>query len=83
MMVVPSDDLATRIRTASRSCPDAVSGQAFRSPAQAFADLARSCADLDIEEWDFYGESVSRAALKLGPAEMAALVTAAIAPSAG
>ena len=57
MAVMPSDDLATRIRTASRSCPDAVSGQAFRSPAQALADLARSCAELGIEEWDVYGES--------------------------
>jgi len=57
MAVMPSDDLATRIRTASRSCPDAVSGQVFRSPAQGFADLARSCAELGIEEWDLYGES--------------------------
>jgi len=57
MTVMPSHDLATRIRTASRSCPDAVSGQVFRSPAQAFADLARSCAELGIEEWDLYGES--------------------------
>jgi threonine aldolase len=56
MALMPSDDLATRIRTAARSCPDAVSGQVFRSPAQAFADLARSCAELGIEEWDFYGE---------------------------
>ncbi len=57
MAVMPSDDLATRIRTASRSCPDAVSGQVYRSPSQAFADLARSCAELGIEEWDLYGES--------------------------
>ena len=56
MAIMPSDDLATSIRTATRSCPDAVSGQVFRSPAQAFADLARSCAELGIEEWDFYGE---------------------------
>src|SRR6202012_5907014 len=56
MAVMPSDDLATRIRTASRSCPDAVSGPVFRSPAQAFADLARSCAELGVEEWDVYGE---------------------------
>ena len=33
MAVMPSDDLATRIRAAARSCPDAVSGQVFRSPA--------------------------------------------------
>src|ERR1700744_3664459 len=57
MAVMPSHDLATRIRAASRSCLDAVSGQVFRSPAQAFADLARSCAELGIEEWDLYGES--------------------------
>src|SRR3984957_5185184 len=61
MAVMPSDDLAddlaARIRTATRSCPDAVSGQVFRSPAQAFADLARSCAELGIDEWDVYGES--------------------------
>jgi threonine aldolase len=57
MALMPSDDLATRIRTASRSCPEAVSGQVFRSPAEAFADLARSCAELGIEEWDVYGEA--------------------------
>lgn len=50
MAVMPSDDLATRIRTASRSCLVAVSGQVFRAPAQAFADLARSCTELGIEE---------------------------------
>src|SRR3984957_14764233 len=55
--VMPSDDLAARIRAASRSCPDAVSGQVFRPPAEVLADLARSCAELGIEEWDVYGES--------------------------
>ncbi len=57
MAGMSSDDLATRVRSASRSCSEAVSGPAFRSPAQAFADLARSCAELGLEEWDFYGES--------------------------
>ena len=57
MAVMPSDDLETRIRSAARSCPDAVSGRASRSPAEAFADLAQSCAELGIEEWDVYGES--------------------------
>ena len=52
-----SDDLATRIRAASRSCPAAVSGPVFRSPSQAFEDLARTCAELGIDEWDTYGES--------------------------
>ena len=51
-----SDDLAKRVRAASRSCADAVSGQVFRSPAEVFADLARSCDELGIEEWDVYGE---------------------------
>ncbi|HXC81921.1 MAG TPA: beta-eliminating lyase-related protein [Trebonia sp.] len=53
---MPSDDLATRIRAASRYCTAAVSGHAFRSPAQAFQDLARACDELGIEEWDSYGE---------------------------
>jgi threonine aldolase len=56
MATMPSDDLATRIRAASRYCTAAVSGHAFRSPAQAFQDLARACDDLGIEEWDSYGE---------------------------
>jgi threonine aldolase len=56
MAVMSSDDLAARIRAASRSCPDAVSGQVFRSPAEVFADLARSCDELGLEEWDVYGE---------------------------
>jgi threonine aldolase len=57
MTVMPSEDLAKRIRAVSRSCPDAISGQVFSPPARAFADLARSCAELGIEEWDIYGES--------------------------
>jgi len=56
MATMPSDDLATRIRAASRYCTAAVSGHAFRSPAQAFQDLARACDELGIEEWDSYGE---------------------------
>lgn len=53
---MPSDDLAKRVLEASRSCSAAVSGHAFRSPARAFADLARACEELGIEEWDSYGE---------------------------
>jgi threonine aldolase len=56
MAVMPSDELAARIRTASRSCPEAVSGRVFRSPAQVFADLSQFCGELGIEEWDVYGE---------------------------
>jgi hypothetical protein len=54
---MPSDELATRIRTASRSCSAAVSGHVFRPPAEVFKDLARACAELGIEDWDLYGES--------------------------
>src|SRR6202020_2426608 len=54
---MPSDDLAKRIRTATEACPVTLYGRAFRSPAQAFDDLARACAELRIEEWDVYGES--------------------------
>jgi threonine aldolase len=56
MSVMSSDELATRLRAASRSCPQAVSGPVFRSPAQAFEDLAGACAELGIDEWDTYVE---------------------------
>jgi threonine aldolase len=81
MAVMPSDDLATRIRTATRSCPDAVSGQVFRSPAQAFADLARSCAELGIEEWDLYGESGPVGRLESELVELFGVEAAAFFPS--
>jgi threonine aldolase len=53
---MPSDDLAKRLQAASRSCAVAVSGPSYRSPAQVFAELARACDELGIEEWDSYGE---------------------------
>jgi threonine aldolase len=81
MAVMPSDDLATRIRTAARSCPDAVSGTVFRSPAQAFADLARSCAELGIEEWDLYGESGPVERLESELTELFGVEAAAFFPS--
>jgi threonine aldolase len=81
MAIMPSDDLATRIGTASRSCPDAVSGQRYRSPAQAFADLARSCAELGIEEWDVYGESGPVGRLESELAELFGVEAAAFFPS--
>ncbi|HEX8008367.1 MAG TPA: beta-eliminating lyase-related protein [Trebonia sp.] len=67
---MPSDDLAARILAASRSCTAAVSGHAFRSPTQAFEDLARACTELGIEEWDSYGE---RGAVQRLEAEITAL----------
>jgi threonine aldolase len=78
---MPSDDLATRILTASRACPDAVSGPAFRSPGQAFADLARSCAELGIEEWDFYGEAGPVGRLESELVELFGVEAAAFFPS--
>jgi len=81
MAVMLSDDLATRIRAASSSCPDAVSGQVFRSPAQTFTDLARSCAELGIEEWDFYGESGPVERLESELVELFGVEAAAFFPS--
>ena len=56
MASMPSDDLRTRIAAATRSCAVAVSGHAFRPPAQVFEELAQGCGELDIDEWDVYGE---------------------------
>lgn len=71
MATMPPDDLAARILAASRSCPAAVSGHAFRSPAQVFEDLARACDELGIEEWDSYGE---RGAVQRLEAELTAVL---------
>jgi threonine aldolase len=71
MATMPSDDLAARILAASSSCTAAVSGHAFRSPVQAFEDLARACDELGIEEWDSYGE---RGAVQRLEAELTALL---------
>jgi threonine aldolase len=57
MAIMPSDELATRIRTASLSCPTSVSWNVSRSPAQVFEDLAHACDELGIDGWDTYGES--------------------------
>lgn len=56
MAIVSSNDLATRVLNASRCCAAAVSGHTYRSPAQVFAELARACDELAIDEWDSYGE---------------------------
>lgn len=56
MATVPSNDLATRVLTASHACAAAVSGHSYRSPARVFAELARACEELGIDEWDSYGE---------------------------
>src|SRR5579871_4148698 len=78
---MPSDDLATRIRTASRSCPQAVSGPVFRTPAQAFEDLARACAEFGIEEWDTYVEGGAVERLESALTELFGVQAAAFFPS--
>ena len=52
-----------------------------RSPAQAFADLARSCAELGIEEWDVYGESGPVGRLESELVELFGVEAAAFFPS--
>jgi threonine aldolase len=81
MAVMSSDDLATRIRAASRSCPKAVSGPVFRSPSQAFEDLARACAELGVDEWDMYGESGAIERLESELRELFGVQAAAFFPS--
>jgi threonine aldolase len=51
-----SEDLARRVRAATRACEATISGHLHRPPARVFADLARICDELGIEEWDAYGE---------------------------
>jgi hypothetical protein len=76
MATMGSDDLATRVRAASRAVAVAVSGRGFRSPAQAFDELARACDELGIDEWDSYGERGAVARLA-----MAALVGSCTTPA--
>jgi threonine aldolase len=81
MAVMASDDLAARVRAASRTCTAAVSGHSFRSPAQAFADLARACDDLGIGEWDLYGEHGAVERLEAEVTELFGVEAAAFFPS--
>jgi threonine aldolase len=81
MAPMTSEDLAARILAASRSCATAVSGPAFRSPAQAFTDLARACEELGIEEWDLYGEHGAVKRLEEEVTELFGVETAAFFPS--
>jgi threonine aldolase len=81
MATMPSDDLTARIRAASRYCTGAVSGHAFRSPAQTFADLARACDELGIEEWDSYGEHGAVQRLEAELTQLLGVEAAAFFPS--
>jgi threonine aldolase len=73
MAIVPSNDLAMRVMNVAHSCPAAVSGHFYRSPAQVFADLSKACDELGIDEWDSYGE---RGAVQRLEAEVAGLFEA-------
>src|ERR1700722_13394542 len=81
MASMSSEDLVTRIRAASRTCTAAASGHAFRSPAQAFADLARACEELGVETWDFYGEGGAVQRLETEVAKIFEVEAAAFFPS--
>jgi threonine aldolase len=56
MATMSSEDLARRVRAAATARAATISGHAHRSPAQVFADLARACDELGIDDWDAYGE---------------------------
>ncbi len=81
MAGMSSEDLVTRIRAASRDCTAAASGHAFRSPAQAFADLARACEELGVETWDYYGEGGAVQRLESEVTEIFGVEAAAFFPS--
>ena len=76
-----ADDLAKRIAVASRTCETAISRHAYRSPKQVFADLARACDELGIEEWDTYGESGPVARLEAEVTALFGVEAAAFFPS--
>ena len=64
-------DLADRVRAALRSGARTVSGRRHRSPAEVFDGLAAACRELDLDEWDVYGE---RGAVTRLETEVAALL---------
>jgi threonine aldolase len=81
MAIMSSDDLAASVLAASRSCAVAVSGHAFRSPAQVFEGLAHGCEELGIGEWDSYGERGPVQRLEAEVTELFAVEAAAFFPS--
>lgn len=79
--LVATDDPATRVREASRRCATTVSGNPPGSPAQAFADLARVCEELGIDEWDSYGDGGAVERLEADLVERFGVEAAAYFPS--
>jgi threonine aldolase len=49
-------DLDERLRQAAKACDRMVVWHARTRPAQVFADLAKACEELDLDEWDMYAE---------------------------
>ncbi len=76
-----ADDFAKRVSAASRACPLAISRRAYRSPGTAFAELARACDELGIQEWDNYGESGAVARLEAEVTKLFGVEAAAFFPS--
>jgi len=81
MASMPSEDLVLRVHAASRDCTAAVSGHSSRSPAQAFEDLARACAELGIDSWDYYGTGGAVQALEAELTRIFEVEAAAFFPS--
>jgi threonine aldolase len=48
-------DLDERLRDAARHCTSMVVWHPRTTPAEVFAELARACEELGIDEWDMYG----------------------------
>jgi threonine aldolase len=76
-----ADDFAKRVSAASRTCSVAISRRAYRSPGEAFTDLARACDELGIQEWDNYGESGAVARLEAEVTALFGVEAAAFFPS--
>jgi threonine aldolase len=75
------EDLADRVRSASRACTRTVSGRRHQSPAEFFGGLAAACRELGIEEWDTYGEGGAVTRLESEVAELLGTEAAASFPS--
>ena len=80
MAAMPSDELATRIRTAARSCPDAVSGAALPFAGRCLRGPGAVVRRARIEEWDVYGES-ARSGGSVGLVELFGVEAAAFFPT--
>jgi len=51
-----TNDLSQRLTTAFAACPRTIGWRRPATPAEAFADLAATCTELGLTEWDLYAE---------------------------